>query len=103
MLLLVLNPELRAFLMITNFIGLDLMVFLIAIQLRYLLTAAPAILQPVRGTICVAGYASLRLATRLIALLLAPASRATEGLATLLFVLSTNLWCPTLKQGFREI
>jgi hypothetical protein len=34
MLLLVMNPELRAFLLLANFIGLDLMIFLIAIQLQ---------------------------------------------------------------------
>ena len=40
MLLLVMNPELRAFLLLTNFIGLDLMIFFIAIQLR-LATGGP--------------------------------------------------------------
>jgi hypothetical protein len=103
MLLLVMNPELRAFLMVTNFIGLDLMIFLIAIQLRFLLTAAPSFLHPLRAMLCVAGYSTLRVATRLVVLLLAPASRATAGLTTLLFVLSTNMWCPMLKQGVQEI
>jgi hypothetical protein len=41
MLLLVMNPELRAFLLLANFIGLDLMIFFIVIQLRYLLPAIP--------------------------------------------------------------
>jgi hypothetical protein len=42
MLLFVMNPELRVFLLLTNFIGPDLMIFFIAIQLRYLLPAVPS-------------------------------------------------------------
>ena len=101
MLLLVMNPELRAFLLLANFIGLDLMIFFIAIQLRYLLPAVPSFQHPMRIFLCVASYSILRLATRMIALLLAPADRATAGLTTLLFVLSKNMWCPTLKADFR--
>jgi hypothetical protein len=100
MLLFVMNPELRAFLLLTNFIGLDLMIFFFAIQLRYLLPAVSSIQHPERTFVCVAGYATLRFATRMIALLLAPADRATAGLTTLLFVLSKNMWCPTLKSDF---
>ena len=103
MLLFVMNPELRAFLLLTNFIGLDLMIFFIAIQLRYSLPAVPSIHQPMRTLVCVASYTTLRFATRMIALLLAPADRATAGLTTLLFVLSKNMWCPTLKPDFRPI
>ena len=103
MLLLVMNPELRAFLLLTNFIGPDLMILLIAIQLRYLLPAVLSIHSPMRTVLCVAGYTTLRFATRLIALLLAPAGRATAGLTTLLLVLSKNMWCPTLKKDFRPI
>ena len=103
MLLLVMNPELRAFLLLTNFIGLDLMIFFIAIQLRYLLPAVPSFQHPMRAFLCVASYTTLRFATRVIALLLAPADRATAGLTTLLFVLSKNMWCPTLKPDFRPI
>jgi hypothetical protein len=103
MILLVTNPELQAFLLLTNFIGLDLMIFFIAIQLRYLLPAVPSIQHPMRSFLCVAGYTTLRFATRMIALLLAPADRATAGLTTLLYVLSKNMWCPTLKRDFRSI
>ena len=103
MLLLVMNPELRAFLLLTNFIGLDLMIFFIAIQLRYLLPAVPSFQRPMRTFLCVASYTTLRFATRMIALLLAPADRATAGLTTLLFVLSKNMWCPALKRDFRPI
>ena len=95
MLLMIMNPELRAFLLLTNFIGLDLMIFFILIQLRYLLPAMPAIQRSTRTFLCVAGYAALRFATRMIALLLTPADRATAGVTTLLFVLSKNMWCPT--------
>jgi hypothetical protein len=103
LLLLIMNPELRAFLLLANFIGLDLMVFLIAMQLWYLLPAVASIQHPMRTFLCVASYATLRFATRMIALLLAPADRATAGLTTLLFVLSKNLWCPTRKPVFRPI
>jgi hypothetical protein len=103
MLLFVMNPELRAFILLTNFIGLDLMIFFIAIQLRFLLPAVPSIQQPARIFMCVSGYATLRFATRMITLLLVPAHRATAGLTTLLFVLSKNMWCPTLKPHFRQL
>ena len=103
MLLLVMNPELRAFLLLANFIGPDLMIFLIAIQLRYLLPAVLSLQHPMRPFLCVAGYTTLRFATRMIALLLAPADRATAGLTTLLFVLSKTMWCPTPKPDFRPI
>jgi hypothetical protein len=99
MLLFVMNPELRAFLLLSNFIGLDLMIFFIAIQLRYLLPAVQSIQHPKLTFLCVASYTTLRFATRMIALLLAPADRATAGLTTLLYVLSKNMWCPTLKPG----
>jgi hypothetical protein len=103
MLLFVMNPELRAFILLTNFIGLDLMIFFIAVQLRYLLPPVPSIQHPLRTFLCVASYTTLRFATRVIALLLAPADRATAGMTTLLFVLSKNMWCPTLKPDFRPI
>ena len=98
MLLLVINPELRAFLLVTNFIGLDLMIFFIALQLQYLLPGALTFPHKVRTLLCVGGYATLRVATRMIALLLVPASNATTGLITLLFALSKNMWCPTPRQ-----
>lgn len=103
MLLLVMNPELRAFLLLTNFIGLDLMIFFIAIQLGHLLQDTPLIKYPKSTFVCIASYTTLRLTTRTIALLLAPADNATAGLTTLLFVLSKNMWCPTVKPDFRTI
>lgn len=102
MLLFVLNPELRAFLLVANFMGLDLMIFLFAIQLRYVLSAAPLFSNQMSIFLCLASYATARAMTRTMALLLAPC-RATAGLTTFLFILSKNVWCPTLKQGFREI
>lgn len=99
MVLLVMNPELRAFLLVTNFIGLDLMIFFFAIQLRYLLPAVSSFPHQMRTFLCVTSYTTLRVTTRMIALLLAPAGRVTAGLTTLLFVLSKNMWCPKLKQG----
>jgi hypothetical protein len=91
MLLLVINPELRAFLLLANFIGLDLMIFLIVIQLQNLLPTMPSYRSQI---LCVATYTALRVTTRTIGLVLAPAHRATTGLTTLLFVLSKNMWCP---------
>jgi hypothetical protein len=73
MLLLVMNPELRAFLLLANFIGLDLMIFFIAIQLRYLLPAIPSNPHQLGRFLCVASYTALRVTTRTIGLLLAPA------------------------------
>jgi hypothetical protein len=102
LLLLVMNPELRAFLLVANFIGLDLMILLILIQLRYLLPAIPSYPYQTGSFLCVAGYATLRVTTRTITMLLAPA-RVTAGLTTLLFVLSKNMWCAEQKQDFRQI
>jgi hypothetical protein len=102
MLLLVMNPELRAFLLLANFIGVDLVMFFIVIQLQNLLLAMPSTLNPMRTFLCVAGYGALRVTTRIVALLLAPA-RVSGDLATLLFVLSKNMWCPKLKQDFQQI
>ena len=36
-------------------------------------------------------------------LLLAPGDRATAGVTAWLFVLSKNMWCPTLKSELRPI
>jgi hypothetical protein len=101
MLLLVMNPELRVFLLVTNYIGVDLMIFFIALQLRYLLPAIPLLLRQMRAFLCVASFAILRGTLRVVTVLLAP-SRITVGLTALLFVLSWNTWCPTPDQGFRE-
>jgi hypothetical protein len=102
MLLLVMNPELRAFLLLANFIGLDLMIFFIVIQLRHLLPAMLAYRSPMGGFLCVAGYTALRVATRTIGLLLAPV-RVSGGLTTLLFVLSKNMWCPRQKHELQRV
>lgn len=102
LLLLVMNPELRALLLVANFIGLDLMMFFIAIQLRDLLPAIPQYRYQMRTLLCLAGYAALRVTTRTVALLLSPA-RVSGGLTTLLFVLSKNMWCPRQNQNFQQI
>ena len=102
MLLLVMNPELRAFLLLANFIGLDLMIFLIAIQLQNLLPAIPPYPYRMRTFLCVASYTALRVTTRTIGLLLAPAPRI-GALTTLLFVLSKNMWCPKQKQELQQV
>ncbi len=96
-LLVVMNPELRAFLLMANVVGVDLMVFFIAIQVRDWLQVIPVFPHAMRTFVCVAGFATLRFATRMLVLLLAPAHRATAGLTTSLFVLSQNMWCPRTK------
>ena len=103
MLLLVMNPELRAFLLLANFIGPDLIIFFFVIQLRILLPAIPSYAYPMGGFLCVAGYTALRVTTRTVGLLLAPADRATAGLTTLLFVLSKNMWCPRQRRELQEV
>jgi len=102
MLLLVMNPELRAFLLLVNFIGLDLMIFFIVIQLRHLMPAIPSYRSQTGRFLCVAGYTALRVTTRTIGLLLAPV-RVSGALTTLLFVLSKNMWCLEQKQDFQHI
>lgn len=103
LLVVVMNPELRAFLLVANFIGLDLMIFFIAMQLRFLLSPVPPFPYPMRAFLCVAGYAALRVTTRMTVLLLAPAYRATAGITALLFVLSKNMWCPEQKRRLTPI
>ena len=92
MFLLVMHPELRAFLLLVNFIGLDLIIFFIVIQLRHLPPAMLSYRSHMGRFLCAAGYSALRVTTRTIGLLLAPAYRATAGLTTLLFVLSKNMF-----------
>jgi hypothetical protein len=101
-LFLVMNPEVRAFLLLANFIGLDLMIFFAVIQLRFLLPALPSNLYRKGSFLCVVGYSTLRVTTRTVGLLLAPA-RVTGDLTTLLFVLSKNMWCPMQKQNLQQI
>jgi hypothetical protein len=102
LLLLVMNPELRAFLLLANFIGLDLMIFFIVIQLRHWMPAIPSCRYPMGSVLCVASYTALRVTTRTIGLLLAPA-RVSGALTTLLFVLSKNMWRPTQEQDFKQV
>jgi hypothetical protein len=93
MLLFLMNPEVRSFLLLANFIGLDLLIFFFVIQLRILLPAITSYPYRTRSLLCVASYTALRVTTRAIGLLLAPA-RVSGSLTTLLFVLSKNMWCP---------
>ena len=101
LLLFVMNPELRALLLLANFIGLDLMIFFFMIQLRHLLPAMPSNLNQMGTFLCVASYTVLRVTTRTIALVLAP-PRETWGFTTLLFVLSKNMWCPRQRQDLQQ-
>ena len=98
LLLMVLNPELRVFLLVTQFIGADLMIFFVALQLWYLLPSILPILNRARSFFCIASFMGLRAGIRLTAALLGP-SRLTYGVTLLLFVVSRNLWCPTGSQG----
>jgi hypothetical protein len=98
MLVLILNPELRAFLLVADYIGIDLMIFFIAIQLQFLLPMIPSYVHQIRTFLCRTSYATLRVAVRLIALFLTP-SRVTASLTALSFALATNMWCPKLEQS----
>lgn len=100
--LFVVNPELQAFLLVTNFIGADLMIFFIVIQLRSSLPAVASFRYKMGTFVCVVGYTALRVTTRTVALLLAP-PREAWGLTTLLFVLSRNMWCGRRKHGLTAI
>jgi hypothetical protein len=68
MLLLVMNPEVRAFLLLADFIGLDLMIFFIVIQMRELLPAIPSYRYQLGRSQCLVGYTALRVTTRTIGL-----------------------------------
>jgi len=102
LLLVVMNPELQAFLLVANYIGLDLMIFFIVIQLQNLLPVIPSSSKQMGAFLCVAGFAALRVTTRTVGLLLAPV-RVSGALTTLLFVLSKNMWCARQKQDLQLV
>jgi len=93
---LVINPELRALLLLASGLGLELTIFVIVLQLRSLITAAGIAMMQVARSLCGPAYTALRGTTRAMALLALPV-RATIGLSTFLFVLSHNLSCPLAK------
>jgi hypothetical protein len=98
-LVLVMNPGLRAFLLIVNGLGLELTVLLFALQLRSLMPAVGIMTMQIARSLCGAAYTALRGAIRAVVLVALP-GRATLGLSTFLVVLSHNLRCPLAKPGW---
>jgi len=95
----IMNPELRAVLLFVDEFGLELMILLLAVQLRVVLPVAAAIKTHVARALCAPAFAVLRGLTRALALLLPPGRAVTFGLSTYLYVLSHNLWCPLGKSA----
>jgi hypothetical protein len=94
LLIVVTNPELRAYLLLVNGVGLELMIFLIVLQLRFLIPSSGMLTMRAGTWLCLAVYAACRGATRTLALLALLARSATTGMSAFLLVLSHNLWCP---------
>jgi hypothetical protein len=63
-LLFILNPEVRAYLIFADALGIDLLIFLMAMQIRLLLGSMHAFSGPMRGTFCNAVYPLVALVIR---------------------------------------
>lgn len=80
-LLFIINPEIRVFLLFVDAFGIELLVFLLAIQLRFFLASAQAYSGPMRDSLCkvvcslvsfVIRLTSASLAFRLLTVLMSP-------------------------------
>ena len=91
-LLLVINPELRALLLLVDFLSLELTLFLLLIQLRSFLPIVAVALVSISKWSCVTAFAAFRGILRVFGAILH--SRTLNALSTFLFVVSQNLWCP---------
>jgi hypothetical protein len=89
------NPELRVLLILVDSLGLELVLLLLAIQLRVLLPMVRAVAVAVCARSCLIAFLILRIVLRAFAVLMP--RRAAPGTSMLLYVLSKNLWCPISK------
>lgn len=80
-LLFIINPEVRVFLLFVDAFGIELLIFLLAIQLRFFLASAQAYSGPMRESLCnavcrlvsfVVRLSSAALAFRLLTILISP-------------------------------
>lgn len=85
--------------MVVDALGLELVFFLLAIQLREFLPAIRVSLLSICLWCCATSFFMLRGLLRASGAVLA--GRATFGISLLLFVLSKNVWCP-LSRSFAE-
>jgi hypothetical protein len=92
-LFIVINPELRVFLFLVDFLGLELIFFLVLIQLRSFLPITALALNSAGKWSCMVSFAACRGILRVFAALLP--GRAS----TLLFILSQSLWCPLSRRS----
>lgn len=96
-LIFVLNPELRALLILVDALSLELVLFLLLIQLRTLLPIVAMGLTSVSRWCCASWFFTLRSVLRVFGAILPGC--ALSALSTFLFVLSQNLWCPLSRQA----
>lgn len=78
-------------------LGLELVVMLLAIQLRTFLPVTAIALVSASAWSCAVAFSILRGCIRLVGALL-PA-RASTGVSILLYVISRNLWCPVSRHS----
>jgi hypothetical protein len=90
------NPELRILLVLVDSLGLELVFFLLLIQLRGLIPTIRAAAEPIWVRSCAISFLILRVVLRVFAALMP--RRALCGMSMLIYVLSKNLWCP-ISQG----
>jgi hypothetical protein len=94
------NPELRILIMVVNALGLELMFFLLAIQLRSFSPTIRLALASARMWSCGAAFFSLRVILRVCGAL--SPGRALFG-ASVWLVQSKNLWCPLSRRSARAL
>jgi hypothetical protein len=92
----VVNPELRVLLMLVNSLGLELVILVLATQLRSLLPAIHGAFASASLWTCAISFFILRSILRFLGALMP--GRALS-VSTLLYVLSKNLWCPISERS----
>jgi hypothetical protein len=95
-LIIVLNPELRALLILVEALSLELVLFLLLIQLRSLLPIMAMCFTRVFKWCCLSSFFILRGTVRMSGAIL-PVGKLCD-FSTFLFVLSQNLWCPLYRK-----
>lgn len=91
-LLFVINPELQVFLLLVDYLSLELFLILLLIQWRSIMPVIRLALESTGKWSCMTSFAALRGILRVFVALLSEGT--LSGFSTWLFVLSRNLWCP---------
>jgi hypothetical protein len=91
-LLFIINPEFQVFLLLVDYLSLELFLFLLLIQWRSTMPVIGLALTATGKWSCITSFAALRGILRVFGAL--SSGRTLSAFSTWLFVLSRNLWCP---------